>query len=78
MSEAEPAASERAIQTIVDGFWNTNLIPSLRSARESIPNPDAFALLEIMHAIRDNLNYDLRETFPKWFEQYPVLHLMAH
>ena len=78
LSEAEPAASERAIQAILDGFWNTNLIPALRSARESIPNPDAFALLEIMHAIRDNLNYDLRETFPKWFEQYPVLHLIAH
>jgi hypothetical protein len=35
-------------------------------------------MLEILHAVRDNLNFDLRETFPEWFRQYPLLHLLAH
>ncbi len=78
LSEAEPAASERAIQAIYDGFWNGSLIPGLRGAHDTVPNADAYALFEIMHVVRDNLNFDLRETFPKWFEQYPILHLMAH
>jgi hypothetical protein len=78
LSEAEPAASEKAIQGIYDNFWMGNLIPALRGARDNVPNADAYALLEIMHVFRDNLNFDLRESFPKWFEQYPILHLMAH
>jgi hypothetical protein len=78
LSEADPAACEKAIHTIYDGFWNGSLIPALRGARDIVPNADAYALFEIMHAVRDNLNFDLRETFPKWFEQYPILHLMAH
>lgn len=82
LSETEPAVAERAIQTIYDGFWNGSLIPGFRGTRDiapgTIPNPDAYALLEIMHVVRDNLNFDLRDTFPKWFEQYPVVHLMAH
>jgi hypothetical protein len=78
LSEAEPAASEKAIQGIFDAFWMGSLIPALRGARDNVPNADAYALFEIMHVVRDNLNFDLRETFPKWFEQYPILHLMAH
>ncbi len=35
-------------------------------------------MLEILHAVRDNLNFDLRDTFPAWFRQYPLMHLMAH
>lgn len=78
LTETDPAVSERAIQAIFDGFWNANLIPGLRGARASVSNAEAYALLEIMHVMRDNLNFDLRDTFPKWFEQYPVMHLVAH
>ncbi|HWE48895.1 MAG TPA: hypothetical protein VG273_03855 [Bryobacteraceae bacterium] len=78
LSDSEPAGSEKAIEGIYDGFWTGSLIPALRGARDTVPNPDAYALMEIMHVFRDNLNFDLRETFPKWFEQHPILHLMAH
>jgi len=78
LSETEPAPAERAMQSVFDGFWSGSLIPGLRGAREIVPNADAYALFEIMHVVRDNLSFDLRETFPKWFEQYPILHLMAH
>ena len=30
------------------------------------------------HVYRDNLNFDLRDTFPAFFKQYPLTHLMAH
>jgi hypothetical protein len=78
MTDADPRGSEKTLQTVLEGFWMGSLIPALRSAKTNVSNPDGYALLEIMHVVRDSLNFDLRETFPKWFEQYPLLHLMAH
>jgi hypothetical protein len=63
----QPALSEKALQAVFDGFWMGSFLPGLRSAKASVTNADAYPLLEIMHAVRDNLNFDLRETFPKWF-----------
>jgi hypothetical protein len=77
LAEAQPPVSEKAIQNVFDTFW-TPFIASLRSAKSTVSNADAYALLEMMHALRDNLNFDLRETFPEWFKQYPLLHLLAH
>src|SRR5262249_10571824 len=52
--------------------------PSLKSARARVPNADAAAMMEILHAFRDNINFDLRDTFPAWFRDYPLIHIMAH
>lgn len=35
-------------------------------------------MLELMHAFRDNLNFDLRENFGKWFKDYAQAHILAH
>jgi hypothetical protein len=78
LTDVQPAASEKALETIFDGFWSGTFIPSLRNAKTSVNNSDAYALLEILHVVRDNLNYDLRESFPEWFKQYPLMHLLAH
>jgi len=77
LADAQPAAGEKALQTVFDGFWN-GFIASLRNAKSAVSNADAYAMLEILHVVRDNLNFDLRETFPEWFRQYPLLHLLAH
>jgi hypothetical protein len=78
LSEAQPELSEKAIQSIFEGFWSGSFIPSVRTAKASVSNADAYAMLEILHAVRDNLNFDLRDTFPQWFGQYPLLHLMSN
>lgn len=33
---------------------------------------------EILHAIRDNVNIDLRDDVPKYFKELPSYHLHAH
>ncbi len=73
-----PDAGQKALEAVFDKFWNGSFIASLRSANSAVPNADAYAMLELMHVVRDNLNFDLRDTFPAWFRQYPLLHLMAH
>jgi hypothetical protein len=78
LADAQPQASEKAIQSFFEGFWMGSFIPGLRTAKSSVSNADAYTMLEILHVVRDSLSFDLRETFPKWFEQYPLLHLMAH
>jgi hypothetical protein len=78
LSATHQAESEKAVQSFFDGYWMPNLITPLRSAKTSVGNADAYALLEIMHVFRDNLNFDLRDTFPAWFTQQPMLHLLAH
>jgi len=77
-TDAHLNASRKAIESVFDGFWNGSFIASLRSAKSAVPNADAYAMLEILHVVRDNLIFDLRETFPAWFRQYPLLHLLAH
>ncbi|HEX4138651.1 MAG TPA: hypothetical protein VHY84_28835 [Bryobacteraceae bacterium] len=78
LTEAQPAVSQKVFEAVFDGFWGGNFIAGLRNASATVANADAYAMLEIMHAVRDNLNFDLRETFPAWFRQHPLLHLLAH
>jgi hypothetical protein len=39
---------------------------------------DHLALIELFHALRDNLEIDLRETAKKHFTVLPIFHLLAH
>lgn len=78
LTEAQPAAAEKALAAVFDRFWAGAFIPSLRNAKAAVPNADAYVMLEILHVVRDNLNFDLRDTYPEWFKQYPLLHLLAH
>jgi hypothetical protein len=78
LSEAQPDLAERVLREVFDNFWLPGFIAPLRGARSRVTNSDAFAMMEILHAVRDNINFDLRDTFPAWFRDYPLLHLMAH
>jgi hypothetical protein len=44
----------------------------------ALARDDAYPLWEILHAIRDNTNLDLRESSPRFFKQFPIEHLMSH
>jgi hypothetical protein len=78
ISEDRPAVSEKALRDLYQGFWMKTFIPGLLSARVHVPNPDANALIELMHAFRDNLDFDLRENFAKWYKDYGPIHILAH
>jgi hypothetical protein len=78
LSESRQAASEKALKEVYEQFWTGTFIAGLRDARVHVPNADAYALLELMHAFRDNLDYDLRESFPQWFKDYALIHILAH
>jgi hypothetical protein len=54
------------------------MLPALKSGKDAIARNDAYPLWEMMHAIRDNTNIDLRETYPRFFKDFPIEHLMSH
>ena len=78
LSEAQPDVSEKAIRELYENFWMKQFIAPLKDAKLRVTNADAMALLEFLHAFRDNINFDLRDTFPAWFKEYPLIHLVAH
>jgi hypothetical protein len=78
LSETQQDVAEKALASVFDGFWLGSFIASLRAAKSRVPNAEASAMLELMHAVRDNINFDLRDTFPAWFKEYPLIHLMSH
>jgi hypothetical protein len=72
-----PAVSVAALKTFMESSWEPR-IAALRAGRLPIPRTEAFPLFEILHAIRDNLNADLREEYPHYFKDFPLEHLLAH
>jgi len=78
LSETRPEVSEKALREVYEGFWTARFIGGLRDGKLHVANADAYPMLELMHAFRDNLNFDLRETFGKWFKDYPLIHILAH
>lgn len=78
LSEAHPDLAEKALIDFFDNFWLKDFIPSIRSAKNRVPNADALPMMELLHAFRDSVNYDLRDTYPAWFKQYPIIHLISH
>lgn len=73
-----PQLPERELQRIVRSWWGGKIIPALKAGRSAITRDDAYPLFELLHVIRDNTNLDLRESYGRFFKDYPVEHLISH
>jgi hypothetical protein len=73
-----PAVSDRVIAEIIQKWWEGQLAPVLNDGRHPLPLGDSYALLEILHAARDNLNVDLRDAAPRFFKELAMLHLLSY
>lgn len=71
----EDAAAE--IRRIIEPWWRAGIVASLRQGRD-LPRTDHYALFELLHVIRDNLQIDLREDVPWYFKDLPIYRLMTY
>lgn len=78
IAEQEPAASEAAMRDIIENAWRQRLVPLLRVGAPLPQDNDMYALYELLHIVRDNLNIDLRQDVGAWFKELPPLHLLRH
>lgn len=75
----DPGHSEEApLAELVQEWWRTGLAPALADGRMVAPLPDLYSLLEIMHAVRDNLKIDLRDDALDYFAQLPTYLIAAN
>jgi hypothetical protein len=73
-----PLEPQRELERVVRAWWLGRMAPALRAGRSVVPRADAYALYEILHALRDNTNVDLREACPAFFQDFPIEHLMSY
>ena len=73
-----PKTPQAALNRIVHEWWERQIVPSLKAGKSVIARDDAYALWELLHAIRDNTNLDLREQAASFFKDFPIEHLLTH
>ncbi|MBZ5624861.1 MAG: hypothetical protein LAQ69_40095 [Acidobacteriia bacterium] len=73
-----PQAPQRELERVVRTWWEGKMVPALKAGRHVVPRDDAYALLELLHVMRDNTNLDLRESVPRFFKDFPIEHLLSY
>jgi hypothetical protein len=63
--------TEKQLQSVVEKWWRGQTVPALRNGKGLPSRRDLYALMEILHAVRDNLHIDLRDDVPLLFRDLP-------
>lgn len=74
----DDAASAAALRDFVRDRWLGQIASGLEAGRPVIHGSDTYALWEIFHAFRDNLNTDLRENARDFFRELPLFDLLSY
>jgi hypothetical protein len=69
---------EAALRETAVDWWKAQLAPKLLDGRVTLAHHELFALLEILHAIRDNLKIELRENAPGYFQELPKYQVLGN
>jgi hypothetical protein len=73
-----PDIPNRELERVVRNWWGAKMAPSFAAGQNVVPREDAYALFEMLHALRDSTNIDLRESSPRFFKTFPIEHLMSY
>jgi len=69
-----PDQGDAILREIVQKWWRTQLA----AGRPALPRDQRYALYEMLHAMRDNVKVDLRESAAGYFKDLPLAHLTGH
>src|SRR6185437_7275731 len=56
LADKKPSLTESVLRQTVVAWWRGRIVPEIEAGRDPIPLNRMFALLELLHAVRDNLN----------------------
>jgi hypothetical protein len=73
-----PDAPQRELERTVRQWWLGKVVPAIQAGRSPVTRDDAYALFELLHALRDNTLLDLREAVPQYFKDFPIEHLLSY
>ena len=77
IADALPDHGSSTLGKIVDA-WRKNIAKKLEAGEAAVPREQIYPLMEMLHAIHDNLRIELREDAPKYFKALPTYHLVSH
>jgi hypothetical protein len=77
ISDYDQPATERALRLVIERWWREQTAPGLQTGDIGFSQADLYPLLEIVHAIRDNLSIDLRDDAPRYFASLPLWYLAS-
>lgn len=71
---------ESVLKPLVEQWWRGGSSSSGGStgASSKIERGQEYPLMELMHAVRDNVNVDLRDSAQAFFKDLPLDHLLGH
>jgi len=69
---------ENYLRETVEQWWRGQLAPALKDGRVTVPLHELFALLEILHAVRDNVFVDMRDGAPEYFKDLPKYQVLGN
>jgi hypothetical protein len=73
-----PETPQAELDRAVHGWWEGRIAPALKAGKDVVPRDAAYALFELLHAVRDGADLDLRESCPRYFVNLPIERLMSY
>lgn len=78
IAEQAPGDCAARLASVVDEWWEKQVSPGLASGARPVPRKEIFALFELLHAIRDNIQIDLRDGVRRYFAALPFYLLLSY
>ncbi len=79
IADVESQLSQEFLKFAVETWWKQKITPRLQAGENPFSaRSDLYALMELLHTIRDNLRLDLREGLGKWFEELGPLQILSY
>ncbi len=73
-----PDHGEAALRSLIQEEWREGIVKRMANGQGAIRREQLYSLYEMMHAIRDNLKIDPRESLTGYFKMLPVDHIASH
>jgi hypothetical protein len=77
-ADGDQHLEENLLRDAIQQWWRTQYAPGLSDGRTVVALPDIYPLLELLHAVRDNLRIDLRDASPEYFRQLPKYQILGN
>ncbi len=73
-----PDHGNAILSDVIQQWWRGEVVKRIKAGKPAAPREQLYAMYEMMHAIRDNLKIELRESAPTYFKTLPIDELAGH
>jgi hypothetical protein len=70
--------SSSTLEYIVKKWWRGEVAPALKAGDRVLSPPETYALFELLHVVRDNLQIELRDDALVFFRDLPASRLLSY